>query len=102
MMKNEKRLVLRHCGVPCCGTCKWYKGPCYESMVCNNPRNYVNGNDYDMILHVQHMFVCNFYEEREDNADCIKREMQEMSFGCSDDVEVDVFDDRIEIGEYRK
>lgn len=95
MTKNEKKLILRHCGVPCCGTCKWYKGPCYEGMECNHPATLGKEfNETNIVMRSD--FVCNLYEVQENNAEELRDSFKYMYLGEFEEC-AKVFDDRVEI-----
>lgn len=79
MTKNEKKLILRHCGVPCCGTCKWFERQ-YSDTKCESPHNrsYYGDDDdeYTLRVYPNEDNVCDYYEVRDDNDELIRKNLE--------------------------
>lgn len=65
-MENEKPNKprnYRHCGVPCCGTCRWFTR-LYEDRFCEHPKNVIDlAADY--VVRPLEDDVCGWWEEKE-------------------------------------
>ena len=72
---SMERLVLRHCGAKCCGTCKWFTR-IYEDTDCGSPHNvekHYGGDVWYSSVNPREDDVCDYYEERDGNKELIDK-----------------------------
>lgn len=67
-MENSARQSrnYRHCGVPCCGTCRWFTRV-YEETFCEHPKNVVDVVKDEYVSQPTDDMVCGWFEKKEDN-----------------------------------
>lgn len=67
-MENEKPNKprnYRHCGVPCCGNCRWFTRA-YEDTFCEHPKNFFRAKCDEVVKQPMPDMVCDWWEKKEE------------------------------------
>ena len=82
--KQSKPRNFRHCGVPCCGNCRWLH-TIFLDTYCEHPKNYWGSAEGPFVQHPTVDMVCDWWEEDKgeqtmilDKFETLVKQMREM------------------------
>ena len=61
--KQDNPRNYRHCGVPCCGNCKWFARS-YEDTFCEHPKNVIDEIYEEYVAGPYEDQVCDWWEKK--------------------------------------